>query len=146
MTDKANILIPQYNLDFKINKNKNIIQASLEIGIKLAFSCRSGVCGTCKAKIIKGIVDDGNKINHNLSLEEKENKIIYTCQALAKSDKLELEFLSPLSKQIYTINEPKEFVLEVLSKREIGKTFIELLTSFPKNNSISNDIYSRRVE
>tara|TARA_B100000686_G_scaffold143292_1_gene150810 strand:- start:8307 stop:9335 length:1029 start_codon:yes stop_codon:yes gene_type:complete len=140
MTNKANIFIPKYNLDFKINKNKNIIQASLEIGIKLAFSCRSGICGTCRAKVIKGIVDNGNKINHNLSPEEKKNNIIYTCQASAKSDKLELEFLSPLSKQIYSINKPKEFILEVLSKRTIGKTFFELLTSFPKKNSIfTND-------
>ena len=52
MNDKTTLKIPKYNLNLKINNNKNIIQAALEAGVKLSFSCRSGVCGTCKAKII----------------------------------------------------------------------------------------------
>jgi len=133
MENKTNILIPKYNLNFKINKNKNIIQASLEIGVKLAFSCRSGVCGTCKAKILNGTVDNSKGATHNLTPEERQNNIIYTCQALAASDYLELDFLSPLSNQIHSKNKaPKEFILEVLSKAIIGKTYIELSTSFPK--------------
>ena len=135
MENKANILIPKYNLDYRINKNKNIIQASLEMGIKLAFSCRSGVCGTCKAKILDGKVDISKAITHNLSSEERKNNIVYTCQASAKSDKLALEFLSPLSKNLYSNDrKPREFVLEVLSKKMFENTNIQLLTTFPKNN------------
>ena len=134
MENKTNILIPKYNLNFKINKNKNIIQAALEMGIKLAFSCRSGVCGTCKAKILNGTVNNSKGVTHNLTPEERKNNIVYTCQSLATSDNLELDFLSPLSNQLHVKNNiPKEFVLEVLSKTIIGKTCIELTTTFPKN-------------
>ena len=76
MNDKTTLKIPKYNLNLKINNNKNIVQAALEAGVKLSFSCRSGVCGTCKAKIINGETDNSKGITHNLTNEEKSNNII----------------------------------------------------------------------
>ena len=94
----TNIIIPKYKLNYNVERNKNIIQASLDKNIKLPFSCRSGVCGTCKAKVLRGEVVLNSKINHVLTEFDKENNIILTCQAEAKSDLLELEILSPVIK------------------------------------------------
>ena len=49
-----NIKIPKYNLNYQIDNKKNIIESSLDRNIKLAYSCKSGICDTCKAKIISG--------------------------------------------------------------------------------------------
>ena len=72
----TNIKIPQSKLEYTIQKNKNIVQGSLEKNIKLPFSCRSGICGTCKAKIINGSVNKNNKINHVLTPLDKKYNII----------------------------------------------------------------------
>ena len=114
----TNIIIPKYKLNYNIERDKNIIQASLAKNIKLPFSCRSGVCGTCKAKIIKGKVNLNTKINHVLTESDKENNIILTCQAEAKSDLLELEMLSPVANQII-VGKPKELISEILSVKQI---------------------------
>ena len=65
-----NIKIPKYNLNYQIDNKKNIIESSLDKNIKLAHSCKSGICGTCKAKIISGELNKNNKINHILSESE----------------------------------------------------------------------------
>ena len=114
----TNIIIPKYKLNYNIERDKNIIQASLAKNIKLPFSCRSGVCGTCKAKIIKGKVNLNTKINHVLTESDIENNIILTCQAEAASDLLELEMLSPVSNQII-VGKPKELISEILSVKQI---------------------------
>ena len=114
----TNIIIPKYKLNYNIERDKNIIQASLAKNIKLPFSCRSGVCGTCKAKIIKGKVNLNTKINHVLTESDKENNIILTCQAEAASDLLELEMLSPVANQII-VGKPKELISEILSVKQI---------------------------
>ena len=133
MNDKTTLKIPKYNLNLKINNNKNIVQAALEAGVKLSFSCRSGVCGTCKAKIINGKTDNSKGITHNLTNEEKSNNIIFTCQSLPLSKTLELEFLSPLSKSLLANdNKPKEYVVEILTINNLHESYIELITSFPK--------------
>ena len=101
-----------------MERNKNIIQASLDKNIKLPFSCRSGVCGTCKAKVLRGEVILNSKINHVLTEFDKENNIILTCQAEAKSDLLELEILSPVKKQV-EVGKPKELISEILSVKQV---------------------------
>ena len=58
----SNISLHKKNLVYSIRKDKNIVQSSIESGIKLPYSCRSGVCGTCKARLISG------EVSKNLSL------------------------------------------------------------------------------
>ena len=133
MNSKTILKIPKYSLNIEISNNKNIIQSALEAGVKLSFSCRSGVCGTCKAKVISGTTDNSKGLTHNLSNEEKVNNIIFTCQAIATSETLELEFLSPLTKRLLVNDgKPKEYVVEILSLNSLGNKFCELRTTFPK--------------
>ena len=127
----TNILIPAYKLDYNIERNKNIIQASLSRNIKLPFSCRSGVCGTCKAKVLKGKVNTNNKVNHILTKSDKNNNIILTCQAEAISDLLVLEMLSPVSKQLDT-EKPKEMISEILSIKQVTLKIKDIKLSVSK--------------
>ena len=126
-----NIKIPKYNLNYQIDNKKNIIESSLDKNIKLAYSCKSGICGTCKAKIISGELNKNNKINHILSESEKENNIVLLCQATAKSSEIELEPLSPLPRKVEK-SIVREFISEVLSIKEINNNTMELYISVPK--------------
>ena len=54
---------------FVLDKAKeNIIDAGLKSGIELPYSCKGGVCSTCRAKLVAGEVD----MDVNFALEDYE--------------------------------------------------------------------------
>ncbi|MBL4764514.1 MAG: 2Fe-2S iron-sulfur cluster binding domain-containing protein [Colwellia sp.] len=57
----------------------NILDAGMANGVELPYSCKAGVCSTCKAKLIKGKVD--MDINHGLEQHEIDAGYILTCQS-----------------------------------------------------------------
>ena len=58
---------------------ENVLDASINQGIDLPYSCKGGVCSTCKAKLVEGQVD--MDITHGLEAGEQEAGFILTCQA-----------------------------------------------------------------
>ncbi len=76
---------------FDLSKDgENILDAAMRNGADLPFSCKGGVCATCKAKVIDGQVD--MDINHALSAQEIEDGMVLTCQAHPISDDLVIDF------------------------------------------------------
>ena len=68
----------------------NILDAAMEHGADLPFSCKGGVCATCKAKVIKGKVE--MDVNHSLTEEEVNEGMILTCQAHPVTAEVEIDF------------------------------------------------------
>jgi ring-1,2-phenylacetyl-CoA epoxidase subunit PaaE len=68
----------------------NILDAALSQGVDLPFSCKGGVCATCKAQVIEGEVD--MDLNHSLTPEEVEQGMVLTCQAHPLTDKVVVDF------------------------------------------------------
>lgn len=74
-----------------IEKNKdNLVDAAMARGIELPYSCKGGVCSTCRCKVIEGEVD----MDANFALEdyEVERGFILSCQSFPVSDKLLIDF------------------------------------------------------
>ena len=69
---------------------QNILDAAMENGADLPFSCKGGVCATCKAKVIKGQVE--MDMNHSLTEQEVTEGMVLTCQAHPVSDEVEIDF------------------------------------------------------
>lgn len=69
---------------------ENILDGAMEHGADLPFSCKGGVCATCKARLVEGEVD--MDLNHALSEEDIENGFILTCQAHPVSDRVVVDF------------------------------------------------------
>lgn len=68
----------------------NILDAAMDNGVDLPFSCKGGVCATCKAKVVKGSVE--MDVNHSLTEQEVEQGMILTCQAHPVSREVEIDF------------------------------------------------------
>lgn len=68
----------------------NLLDSGIDQGMDLPFSCKDGVCATCKAKLLEGEVD--MDITHGLEPREIENGFILTCQAHPISDKVVVDF------------------------------------------------------
>lgn len=69
---------------------ENILDAGLRNGMELPYSCKAGVCSTCKAKLVKGTVE--MDINHGLEPSEIEAGYILTCQSHPTSDEVTVDF------------------------------------------------------
>ncbi len=69
---------------------ENILDGAINNGADLPFSCKAGVCATCKARVIEGQVD--MDLNHALSDQEVADGMVLTCQAHPISDKVVLDF------------------------------------------------------
>lgn len=78
----------KYHLN--VPKGKTILQVLKESKVDPPFSCESGVCGTCIAKVIKGKVE----MKSCMALEDHEidNGLVLTCQAMPTSEKIEIVF------------------------------------------------------
>ncbi len=69
---------------------ENILDGALSHGADLPFSCKGGVCATCKARLVEGKVD--MDLNHALNDDDVANGMILTCQAHPVSDRVVVDF------------------------------------------------------
>ncbi|MGQ9425149.1 2Fe-2S iron-sulfur cluster-binding protein [Gilvimarinus sp. F26214L] len=79
------------SLQFELTADgENILDGALSNGADLPFSCKSGVCATCKARLIEGQVE--MDVNHSLSPEEVAQGMVLTCQAHPVSQSVLLDY------------------------------------------------------
>ena len=73
--------------------SKNILDAANEHGADLPFSCKAGVCSTCRCKVVEGEVE----MDNNFALEDYEVAAGYvlSCQSYPVTDKVVLDFDQP---------------------------------------------------
>ncbi len=79
----------QYHFDLK-TEGTDILQAGVDAGLDLPFSCKGGVCCTCKAKVLEGHAT--MMLNYSLLDEEVEAGYILTCQAHPTTKKVVVSF------------------------------------------------------
>jgi ring-1,2-phenylacetyl-CoA epoxidase subunit PaaE len=74
-----------------IEKNKDsVLDSALAQGIELPYSCKGGVCSTCRCKVVAGEVD----MDANFALEDYEvaRGFILSCQSFPVTDQLVIDF------------------------------------------------------
>lgn len=72
------------------SQDASVLAAAERAGLRLPFSCRSGICATCRAKITAGEA----VMAHNIALEpwEIEAGFVLCCQARPTTPALELSY------------------------------------------------------
>jgi CDP-4-dehydro-6-deoxyglucose reductase len=63
-----------------------VLDAALDAGINLPHSCKSGNCGACRARLLRGEVDYPNGKPLGLSDSEAAEGLILLCQAHPRTD------------------------------------------------------------
>jgi len=88
---EVSVVIDGSQRTFLLEKGReNIIDAGLRNGIELPFSCKGGVCSTCRCKLVAGEVD----MDVNFALEDYEvaRGFILACQSYPVTDKVTVDF------------------------------------------------------
>src|SRR5690625_7376139 len=71
---------------FTVREEQTVLDAALEAGIVLPYSCRNGTCSTCKGKVVSGSYDAGPAPAHTLRPEELEQGYTLLWQARPPSE------------------------------------------------------------
>lgn len=71
-------------------KKESILENARASGLRTPFSCKAGVCATCRARVTKGKVEMIR--NYGLSDKEVAEGYVLTCQAIPVSGDVEVDF------------------------------------------------------
>ncbi len=88
---EVSILMDGRRRSFTMKMNdETVLEAAARAGIELPFSCRAGVCSTCRTKVVRGTV----AMAQNYALEdwELEQGYVLACQSRVTTPVLELDY------------------------------------------------------
>jgi len=73
-----------------IGPENHLLDAALEAGLDLPFSCKAGVCCTCRTKVLEGetVMDK----NFTLEADEMAQGFVLSCQARALGETVRISF------------------------------------------------------
>jgi ring-1,2-phenylacetyl-CoA epoxidase subunit PaaE len=80
----------EFEYEYNTSNSNSLLDAGMDEGIDFPFSCKGGVCCTCKAKILEGKAE--MKINYALTDSEVEEGYILTCQSHPTTPNLKITF------------------------------------------------------
>lgn len=69
---------------------ETVLEAAERAGLELPYSCRAGVCSTCRTRVVRGAVS--MMANYALEPWELDAGYVLCCQALPETDELELNY------------------------------------------------------
>jgi len=88
---EATVTLDGTTRTYTLEKGKeNLLDAGLRNGIELPYSCKGGVCSTCRCRLVEGEVD----MDVNFALEDYEvaRGFILACQSYPVTDKVVIDF------------------------------------------------------
>lgn len=71
---------------FLTHGEDSLLQAALDAGCVLPYGCRNGACGSCKGKVLEGLVDHGDSQSGALSLADRAAGYVLFCCARPLTD------------------------------------------------------------
>lgn len=84
MTAKAKLLPSGH--EFPVEPGENLLDAALRAGLSIRYSCNSGGCGECRARLVSGEL--GEALHHDYAFNERERADgqFLMCRTSAASD------------------------------------------------------------
>ena len=84
------VVVDGKSYEVPLAEGDNVLDAALNAGLDIPFSCKAGVCCTCRTKVLSGQAQMAK--NFTLSDEEVAQGFVLSCQACATSDALAVSF------------------------------------------------------
>jgi CDP-4-dehydro-6-deoxyglucose reductase, E3 len=117
---------------FNLEAEQFILQAALAQNIVLPYGCKDGACGSCKARVVSGSIEQGPHSVGALRQEDKDKGYALLCCAKARSDLvLEARVLAAMGD--YPV---KKMPCRVASLEKVAPDVIVLKLQLPANEKL----------
>ncbi|HXY06178.1 MAG TPA: CDP-6-deoxy-delta-3,4-glucoseen reductase [Burkholderiaceae bacterium] len=83
---KHKVLVQPSGREFSVPAGQPVLVAALSAGITLPHGCKNGACGSCKGKVLSGIVHHGPHGEAALSAAEEADGFALFCCAIPQTD------------------------------------------------------------
>lgn len=114
---------------FQAEAGEPILGAAIRAGVNLPYSCRVGVCSSCKSRVASGTVDHGSITEAHLPVHEREQGFTLPCMARASSDLViearEVEGLASA--------QPRSYPARVVEMRRVAPDVMVVVLRMPLN-------------
>jgi CDP-4-dehydro-6-deoxyglucose reductase, E3 len=102
------VSLSKSNISFSAAPDQSLLDAALGASLNLPHSCKSGNCGSCRARLLQGEVHYPNGPPLGLSDAETTDGFVLMCQARARSD---------LCIEIHQVTTPEQALIKRLPAR-----------------------------
>ena len=102
------VSLSKSNISFSAAPDQSLLDAALGASLNLPHSCKSGNCGSCRARLLQGEVHYPNGPPLGLSDAETADGFVLMCQARARSD---------LCIEIHQVTTPEQALIKRLPAR-----------------------------
>jgi ring-1,2-phenylacetyl-CoA epoxidase subunit PaaE len=90
-TCDVTLIVDGAHVSFSMEREKeSVLDAALRNGVEIGYSCKAGVCSTCRCKVVSGKVD----MDANYALEDYEvaRGFVLSCQSFPQTDSVVMDF------------------------------------------------------
>ena len=87
---EVTIVLNGVKTDLAVSSTASVLDAALQAGLDLPFSCKGGVCATCRARVCEGTVEMA--ANYALEPWEVEAGFVLTCQSRPTSERVVVDY------------------------------------------------------
>ena len=88
---EVTVIMDGAHASFTMDRDKeSILDAGLRAGIDMRYSCKGGVCSTCRCKLVEGKVD--MDVNYALEDYEIARGFVLSCQSFPVTDRVIVDF------------------------------------------------------
>lgn len=116
---------------FSVAAGQGILEAALAAGLNLPYGCRTGVCGTCKARLLRGQIAQSGEAAA-LTGHEQQQGYFLPCLATARSD-LAIEIHEPATGTTPVV---RTLPLRVTHRRQLSRDVMGLWLAPPPGDSL----------
>ncbi|MEN9773482.1 MAG: hypothetical protein RL322_552 [Pseudomonadota bacterium] len=71
---------------FEVDEGETILAAALRQGVVLPYGCKNGACGSCKAQVLEGSIEQGPHSSNALKADEAVRGLALLCCATSHTD------------------------------------------------------------
>lgn len=86
----ATVISEGARFDFPVAEGEAIIDAAIRAGRSLPYSCKGGMCCTCRAKVVEGKVE--MTVNYSLEPWETDAGFVLTCQSHPVTERVVIDY------------------------------------------------------
>jgi vanillate O-demethylase ferredoxin subunit len=84
-----NVTLQRSGTTLSVKRGSTVLDTLLSAGVEIPFSCKEGVCGSCRVKVVEGVPDHRDLVM--TAEEQAKNSFMFVCCSGAKTPELVLD-------------------------------------------------------